>query len=190
MYNFLLHFSRYTTALNLTFTAYTLLSSTFRNCLSSLQQMEPAPSQVRNHYLQKNKEAHMERALTFRNAPNHHSPCNGCLPFVCVHAEYRGQLILQISLVQEAGDIDQEISHDRSEGNTEPTLSSNIEHEDLNSRAEVLHRGQASWEKSVTTTWDLFTKNPEPCQHSYCMPSAFKFAKTGVINRSGYPASG
>jgi len=79
MCNVLLHFSRYSSALNLIFTAYTF-SSIFPTFLSSLSQMEPMPCQVRNHYSQKNQEAHLERALAFKKGANLRCPSNVCLP--------------------------------------------------------------------------------------------------------------
>jgi hypothetical protein len=44
--------------------------------------MEPTPSQVRNHYSQKNQEAHLERALAFKKAANRHFPSNVGLPMI------------------------------------------------------------------------------------------------------------
>jgi len=78
---FLLQFSRYSITLDLIFTAYTF-SPIFLNFLSSLPQMEPMPSQVRNHYSQKNHEAHLQRALEFKKAANLRCPSNGCLPII------------------------------------------------------------------------------------------------------------
>jgi len=75
----LLHFSRYFVALNLTFTAYTF-SPIFPNFLSSLPQMKPPPSQVRNHYSQKNQEAHHHKALAFKKGANLCCPSNVCFP--------------------------------------------------------------------------------------------------------------
>ena len=83
MCNFLQYFSCYSIALNVIFTTYTL-SPTFPNFLSSLQQMEPMPSQVTNHYSQKNQEAHLERALAFKKAANRHFPPNVGLPISAV----------------------------------------------------------------------------------------------------------
>jgi len=79
MCKFLHHLSRYCIALHFIFPAFTL-SPTFSNFRSSLQQMEPMPSQVRNHYSQKNQEAHLERVLTFRKAANLHCPSKDRLP--------------------------------------------------------------------------------------------------------------
>jgi len=84
MCNFLLLFSRYSIALNLIFTAYTF-SPIFPNFLSLLSQMEPTPSQVRNHYSQKNQEAHLEKALAFNKEAKFRSPSTVCLPLRIVH---------------------------------------------------------------------------------------------------------
>jgi len=46
--------------------------------------MEPMPSQVTNHYSQKNQEAHLERALAFKKAANRHFPPNVGLPISAV----------------------------------------------------------------------------------------------------------
>jgi len=64
----------------------------------------------------------------------------------------------KIALMKEDGDTDQEIGDDRSESSTEPTLSSDIVHEDLDYQPEVLLLGHASWDKSVRTTRDPFPK--------------------------------
>jgi len=89
MSKFFLHFSCYSIALNLIFPAFTL-SPTFSNFRSSLHQMEPTPSQVRNHYSQKNPEAHLERALAFKKAANLHCLSNVCLPIICLRASCCG----------------------------------------------------------------------------------------------------
>jgi hypothetical protein len=68
MCKFLHQLSRYCILHNLIFPALTL-SLTLSNFRSLLQQMEPTPSQVRNHYSRKNQEACLERALTSRNQP-------------------------------------------------------------------------------------------------------------------------
>jgi len=155
MCNFLLHLSRYSIALNLLFTAYTL-SPTFPNCLSSLQQMEPTPSQVRNHYSQKNQEAHLERALAFKKATNLHFPSNVCLPIICLHASYCRCLISPISLMKQGNGTDQDIGDGEIEGESEDTgectLSSDIEDYDLDHQQEVLLLGQVCRDKSLRTT--------------------------------------
>jgi len=73
--NPLLHFFSYSIALNFIFTAYAF-SPIFPNCLSSIPQMEPTPSQVRNHYSQKNQESHLKRALAFKKEAHLHCPSN------------------------------------------------------------------------------------------------------------------
>jgi len=115
---FLLYSSCYSIALNLVFTAYTL-SPTFPNCLSSLQQMEPTPSQVRNHYSQKNQEAHLARALAFKKAASHHFPSNVCFPMICLRASYYGWLISPISFMEQDDDTDQDIGDGESKAKRE-----------------------------------------------------------------------
>jgi hypothetical protein len=44
--------------------------------------MEPMPSQVRNHYSQKNQEAHLASALAFKKEANLCFPFNDCLPII------------------------------------------------------------------------------------------------------------
>jgi len=87
MCNFLLHFSCHSIALNLIFIAYTF-SLIFPNFQSSLPQIEPMPSQVRNHYSQKNQEVHLERALAFKKAVNLCCPSIVCLPIIVHHASH------------------------------------------------------------------------------------------------------
>jgi len=148
---FLLHLSRYLIALNPIFTAYTL-SPTFPNFLSSLQQMEPSPSQVRNHASEENQEAHPERALVFKKASILHCQSNVCPPVICLRASYCGWLISPISLINQEGDSNQEIGDDETEDATESTLSSDIEEDDLEHRQEELWQGQACRDKSLRTT--------------------------------------
>jgi len=100
MCTFLHHSSRYSIALNSIFTGYTL-SPTFPNSLSSLQQMESMPSLVKNHYSQKNREAHLERALAFMTEANLDCPQNVCHPIICLRALYYGWLISLIWLMNQ-----------------------------------------------------------------------------------------
>jgi len=65
-------------------------SPTLSNFRSSLKQKEPTPSQVRNHYSQKNQETHLESAIASKKAANHHCPSNVCLPIICLGASYCG----------------------------------------------------------------------------------------------------
>jgi len=62
LHNHLHHFSCYSISPNYIFFAHTL-SPRFPTFLSPFQQKKPMPSQVRNHYSQKNQDAHFERAL-------------------------------------------------------------------------------------------------------------------------------
>jgi len=144
------HLSRYCVALNLIFPAFTL-SPTFSNFRSLLQQMEPTPSQVRNHYSQKNQKAHLERALAFKKAANLHCPSNVCLSIICLPASCCGWLISPISLINQDDETNQEICDDDSEEAGESTSSSDIEEDHLDHQQEVLHLGQAGWDKSLRT---------------------------------------
>ena len=152
MCNLLHHFSHHSIALNAIFTAYTLLSPTFPNCLSSLQQMEHTPSQVRNHYSQMNQEAHLERALAFNTAANLHCPSNVCISIMCLHPSYCRWLMSLISLVKENDDTDWENGHDASEDTGESTIWSNIEEDDFNHQLDVLHLGKVHQNNSLQTT--------------------------------------
>jgi len=155
MCNFLLHLSCYSIALNLLFTAYTL-SPTFPNCLSSLQQMELTPSQVRNHYSQNNQQEHLETALAFKKAANHHFPSNVCLTIICLGASYCGWQISPNSLLKQDDVTDQDISDGEieigSEDTEESTLSSNIKEDDLHHQQEVLLLGQVHRDRSLQTS--------------------------------------
>jgi len=155
MCNFLLHLSCYSIALNLVFAAYTL-SPTFPNCLSSLQQMEPMPSQVRNHYSLQKQEAHLERALAFKKAANLHFPSNVCHSIICLRASNSGWLISPIALFKQDDDTDQGISDGEIEGKSEQTREStiltDIEEDDLDHQQEILPLGQARWDKSLRAT--------------------------------------
>jgi len=148
---FLRHSSRYCIALNHISPAFTH-SPTFSNFRSSLQQMEPTPSQVRNHYSQKNEQACLERAVVFKKATNLHCPSNVCLPIICLRASYCGRLIYPISLMYQDDETDQAIGNDDSEDTRESTLSSNIEEDNLDHQQEVLHLGEARQDKSLCTT--------------------------------------
>jgi len=151
MSKFLHHLSRYCIALNLIFASYTL-SPTFSNFRSSLQQMEPTPDQVRNHYSYKNRKAHLERALAFKQAANLHCPSNVCLPIICLRAWYCDWLLSPISWMHQHDETDQEISDEDSEDTTESTLSSDIEADDLDNQQVVLPVDRACRDKSLRTT--------------------------------------
>jgi len=151
MCNFLLHFSLYSIALNLLFTAYTF-SPTFPNFLSSLPQMKPTPSQVRIHYSQKNQEAHLKRALTFKKAANLHCPSNVCLGIICHQALCCRWLMSPISWLEQDDDTDLEIGDDESEDPGKSTLSSDIEEDNQDHQQEVLLQGQARRDMSLQST--------------------------------------
>ena len=149
--NFLLHFSCYSIPLNLIFTAHTF-SPTFHNFLSSLPQMEPTPSQVRNHHSQTNQEAHLQRALEFQNAANLHCPTNVCLPIIRHCALCCGWPISPISSLTRDDYPDLEIGDDDSEYPGESTLPSYFIQDDLDHQQVVLPLGQARQDKSFWTT--------------------------------------
>ena len=151
MWNILLHFSRYSIALNLLFTTYTF-SPTFPNFLSSLPQMEPMSSQVRNHHSQKNQEAHLERALRFKKAANPRCPSNVCLQMICHRALSCWWLMSQISILMQDDDTKLEISDDKSEDPGETTISSDINEDYLERLQEILFPSQAHHDKSLQTT--------------------------------------
>jgi len=197
MWKFLRHISRYCIALNLIFPAFTLypILSNFR---SSLQQMEPTPSQVKNHYSQKHQEAHLERALAFKKAANLHFPSKVCIPIICHCASYCGWLISLVSLMNHDDETDQEIGDDDSEDTGQSTLSSDIDEDDLHHHQKVLHLGQACWDKSLRTTRvplpkkrscaDTVIAHP-PLANSRNLPAAMvppqlKREKSSLLNKS------
>jgi len=151
MCKFLHHLSCHYIALNRIFSAFTL-SPTFSNVRSSLQQMEPTPSQVRHHYSQKNQEAHLERALAIKKSANLHCPSNVCLPIICLHVSYCGWLISPISLMNQDDETNQKIGDDDIGNTGESTLSSDIKEDDLDHQQQVLHLGQARRDKPLRTT--------------------------------------
>jgi len=57
-----------------------------------------------------------------------------------------------ISALKQVDNTDQEISDDESQDHGEPTLSSDIEEEDLDRQQVVLLPGQACWDKTIRTT--------------------------------------
>jgi len=150
MCNFLLHSSHYSVALNLIFTVYTFCP-TVPNFLSSLPQMEPTPSKVRNHYSQKHQEAHFERALALKKATNVDCPSHVYHPNICHRALCCGWLISLISSLTQDDDTDLEISDDESENPRVSTLSFYIEEDDLDHQQEILRLFQALRDKSFPT---------------------------------------
>jgi len=143
--NLLHYFSRDSIALDLIFTSHTPCFS-FRNCVSSLQHMEPTPSQVRNDYSQKNQKKQHERALAFNKAVNYHFPSNVCCPVMCLPTSPYRWLISLIWLMKQDDVTDQNISDDARDGDSVhtgwSTLSSNIEQADFDDQQGVLCVGQ------------------------------------------------
>jgi len=145
MCNFMLHFSLYSIARNPIFLSY-MHSSTFPNFLSSLQQIEPTPRQVRNLHSQKNQEAHLEWTLAFKKAANHDCPSNVCLPFFWLCALCCRLLMSPISLIQQDNDTNHEIDGNECQMTGKFTKSSDIPEDDLDQPSVVLHLGQARWD--------------------------------------------
>jgi len=112
--------------------------------------METMPSQVMNHYSQKNQEAHRERALAFKKAANLHCPSNVCLRIVCICASYCGWLISPISSTNQNNKTNQEIGEDDPEDTRVSTLSADIKEADLDHQQKVLHLGQARQDNSLS----------------------------------------
>jgi len=201
MCHFLLHFSRYSIALNLIFTAY-ILSPTFPNCLSSLQQIEPTPSQVRNHYSQNNQEEHIERALAFKKAANLHFPSDVCLPIAFLHISHCRWGTSLTSLMKLDNDTNQEIGDDKSAGRSEDTrestVSSAMEDDDSDYQQLVLLQGQAHRDKSWQTTRVPLLKTCSPVDTlierpllpnsrkppGSMAPSLLKCLKSALLNKS------
>ena len=152
MCNFVHQFSHYSIAHNLIFTAYTL-SPTFPNCLSSVPQMEPTPSQVRNHYWQKNQDTHHERALAFTRAANLDIPSNVWLQMISRRALSSGWLLSAMSLVKQFDDTIQDICVDTTEGESkdliECTVYFDIERDNLHYQQDFLLLGEARRDKSL-----------------------------------------
>jgi len=151
MCNFLHHFSCYSAVCNLIFTAYAF-SLTFPNFLSSFLQMEPTPSQVRNHYSQKNQEELFERALAFKKVANLCCSSNVYCPTIVHHTLLCRWPMSSISLVEEDANTDQEIGDDESENRGQSTILSDIEKDDLDHQLEFLLLGKARRDKSLRTT--------------------------------------
>jgi len=159
MCNLLHHFSSYFIALNPICTAYTL-SSTYPNCLSSLQHMEPMPSQVRNHYSQSNQAAHLEWAPAFKTLANRHCPASVCLTIIGLWASYYGWLLSANSLVKKDYNINQELSDDDGQDITQFIFYCDMEEHDLDQQHEVLPLGQAHWNKWPQTARDPWPMKP------------------------------
>jgi len=149
--NFLLHLSCYSIALNLLLTAYTL-SPTFLNSLSLLLRMKPMPSQVRNHYSQKNQEAHLERAHAYKKAAHLRRQSNLCLAIIWHCALYCWWLVSTIELLTQDDNTGQQIGDDQSEYPVKSTSLCYINEDDLDHQQEVLVLGQACRHKSWWTT--------------------------------------
>jgi hypothetical protein len=103
IYDILLHFCGCSIALNLRFTTYTF-SPIFPDLLSPLPQIEPIPRQVKNHYLQKNQEVYLQRALAFKPGANFHCPSNVCFPlWIVLPMTYVLDIILQVGWKYQSG---------------------------------------------------------------------------------------
>jgi len=152
MCNFLLHFSWYSIALNLIFPGYTF-SLIFTNFLSSLPQVERMTSQVRNHYSQKNQEAHPGRALAFKKEANLRCPSNVCLPIIFDGGLCYGWPMSGISVLKKDDDTNPEIVDDDSKDPGESTLSSVIEEDELDHHQVVLLLGRARQDMLLSVTW-------------------------------------
>jgi hypothetical protein len=173
MCNFLLHFSRYSIALNLIFTAFTF-SPIFPTFLSSSSQMEPTPSQVRNHYSQKNQEAHLERALAFRKGANLDWPSNVCLPLcIVLRMTTVPEFIIEVGWWYRSGvhwwrkwthrSVHLIVWHWRRRFGSP--------------KGSRLSRPGAPGQV-VTNYKGSTAKDTEPCRYCYCLPSASKFPKS------------
>jgi len=189
------HFSHYYIALDLIFTSHTL-SSQFPNILSSLQQMEPTPSQFRNHHSQNNQEPCLERALAFKKAANLHCPSKVCIPIICLHASYCGWQMSPISWQKQDDDTDQKIFDYESKDNPKWTISADIKEDNLDHPQEVLLLCQACWDQSLRTTMVPLPKIQScantviacpPLPNSWNPPGAMappllKYQKSSVLN--------
>ena len=151
MYYILLHFCCYSVVLNLIYTTYTL-SPSFPNCLSSLQQMKPMPSQVTNHYSQMNPEAHLERSLAYNKAADLHYPSNAFRPIICLCAADSRVLMSLHWLMKQDDATDQEIGEDDCEDTRESTQPYHIEEDNLDRQLKALHLDQSLHDKSLRTT--------------------------------------
>jgi len=89
------------------------------------------PSQVRNHYSEKNQKAHVEQALAFKKPVNCHSPSHVWHPIIFIHESYCRWLMSQISWLRQEDNADHEIRDDKGEYTRESTLSYSIEADDL-----------------------------------------------------------
>ena len=183
MCNFLVNFSHYSIALNLIFTAYTF-SPTFPNFLSSLAQMEPTPSQVRNHYSQHHQEAHLERALAVKRAANLRCPSNVSLPNIFHHALYIMSRMTNVpDVLIQAGWRYR--SGDRWWWEWGPrTVHLSVRHRRRRSGSPTgAPASRPGTPGQVITNYKGSTANePEPCWYCHCMSSAFKFSKSSRGN--------
>jgi len=178
MCNLLLHCSCYSIALNLlVFAAYTLRSPRLPNCLSSLHQMEPTPSQVRNHYSQKNQEAHSERILPFKQVANLHCPSSVCHPVTCHRASYGRWPMSPSSLMKQDHDPDQEICHDGSQDTEVSSISSNTKQDNLDHQQDDLFLGQVCRDKSLRTTRVSLPKERSRANTDIACPPVSKSGK-------------
>jgi len=112
--------------------------------------MEPTHSQVRIYCSQTNQDAHLERALTFKNSANLHCLWNICLPVICLCALYCGLPMSLTSLKKQDDITAQEIGDDESD-TRESTLLCDMQ-EDDSDHLEVLLQGPTYMEMSFRGT--------------------------------------
>jgi len=113
------------------------LSPSFPNYLTSFQQMEPTPSQVRNYYSKKNQQAHLEGglALAFNKTVNFNCPSNVWLPALSLYPlNSRWLMSLILLMKKDDGTHQEEIENEESEDTGDWTLSSNITVDNLDSQ--------------------------------------------------------
>jgi len=179
--NCLHHFFCYSTALNLIFTACILHSPTFPNCLTSLQQMKPTPSQVRKHHSQKNHEVHLERAITFKKAANLHWNRIFAFQFSAFvhhiadgswpgdHQRSRMTIPIRGSMMTKVRTPESPTYHWTSKKAIYITSK----------RSNILARRT---ETSHCELQGFHCKDTEPCRHCHCTSSSSTFPKTTSVN--------
>jgi hypothetical protein len=140
------------------------------------------PSQVRNHHLQNNQEAHLERALAFKTAANLQCTSNVCLPITCPPASYWGWLISLFSIMYQDDDTNQEIGDDDSADTGGFIISS--EHRRIWfqwSTGGPSSRSGAP-ERVIMHVNGSSAKETEPYEYCHCTPSASTFLKSTGSN--------
>ena len=181
MCTFLHHLFSYCIALNPIFPAFTL-SSTFSNISTLLQQMEPMPSQVRNHYSHKNQKAQLDRALAFKNA------AKSSLVIKCLSSNYLPIcILLQITnipdLISESGWLDW--SGDRGWRKwgyrRVPHIIWHVRRRFGSSTGGPSSRSGVPGQV-IKHYKDSTAKEPEPCRYRHCTPSTSNFPKSTCSN--------